>query len=298
MIDFIRLVWNDNESIKNALQNDRTFDDAYMQYNVHTGEDFFPLKSSLQNMDIVVHPTYGFINNSIHKLPSFQKSGVGENYSDLTYSQLNQTIGFLESELPCINEAHFTQLEFGLNIETSCPAEKIIEENVLMHGFKGYSHNMKFNGKGAFLQYDHTEYELKLYDKAKQNELNKNLLRLEIRIRTKRVLNSLGVYQLNDLKSVLVLEKLFDHFRKRISQVKIVDYVSENHNMTTKDYNSFIKFRDPRYWNVDLKGKSKSNTKSRRAKEFRRLLNKYNLKTTQTELLRLVDHKFNQLINN
>lgn len=295
MIDFVRINYKDKSEFEPYVSNSENFPQLFQVLECHSGEIQYPYKTNLGVMDVVIAERSGYVKNSLHKLYNDRNLNLDMNHDDFTYSKLCASIQYL-SGLPDVTQTGLTQLEFGLNINVDTPAEEIIRNNVIMHNCKGYNHNKKFKGKGELKQYDRSNYIIKVYDKAKQYEIEENIFRFEIKFTRRDDFNNAGVFNLEDLKNRDKLTDLFKIFLIRFDEMKIIDSFTET-SMELLDYQKLIKFMNSKHWEVDIKNMSDS-TKARHKRQFNQLINKYNLDSTKKELRRLFLEKFEYLINN
>lgn len=295
MIDFIRITYKDKSVIEPFIRNPKNFDELMASLEYHSGDIRYPLKVSLENMEIVANDKVVYLKNSLHKLHNILNQKGDQNFNDFSYSSICETVDFLLMKLPYLQTATITQLEFGLNINTLIPSEKIIRNNILMHQFKGYSHNMKFNGKGEYKQFDHCNYLIKIYDKAKQFKQLDNILRFEIKFVRKREFNKLGILKITDLKSKDKLNNLFNYLIKRFDEFLVVDSL-ESKNLPAKISLEIEKYLSSNFW-LRLSERKYRNKASKHKKLLFKLLKEYDLLNTKDQLRELLLIKFNQLIN-
>ncbi|QYJ68786.1 hypothetical protein [Flavobacterium litorale] len=300
MIDFVKILYKDKSEFEPYVNDPDNFPELIQVLERHSGEIRYPHKTNLETMDVVIAQKYGYIKNSLHKLYNYLVYRENANYNDFTYSNLCESIEYLGMNLPDIAFTGITQLEFGFNICVSKPAEQIIRENVLMHKYKNYNHNKQYDGKGELKRFDHSNYLVKIYDKAKQYskefDIHHNILRFEIRHTRRRDLNDLGVFNLNDLRNKDNLQRLFENAIMRFDKMQIIDSILEE-SIEPEDFQKLIRFKNPEYWQEEIKEKS-GTFKMRRRNEFNALIEKYSLNSTKNELRRLLIEKFNHLINN
>ncbi|SEF60954.1 hypothetical protein [Flavobacterium urumqiense] len=211
MIDFIRVHYQDKSRIEPFVMKQENFERVITSLEYHTGEVLYPYKANLGNMEIVINENGGYVKNSIPKLNNLLLTGQEHNYNDFSYSELCSSIDYLSDNIIDVNETKLTQLEFGFNINVPKSAEKIIEDSVLMHKLKRHTALRKFKGKGCLLEFEHTNFMIKIYDKAKQYRREENTLRFEIKFLSTKEFNPLGVYNINDLKNKDNLSMLFKY---------------------------------------------------------------------------------------
>ncbi|MCF1420845.1 hypothetical protein [Mangrovimonas futianensis] len=294
MIDFVRINYRDKSEFEPYIDNPDNFREVFKVLESNTGEVLYPYRTRLDKMDIVVTEKGGYVKNSLHKLYNYIHSREDKNHNDFEYSKLCETILHV-SRIPDLTHTSLTNLEFGLNIRVDRPAEEILKKSVLMHNYKGYNHNRKFNGKGELKQFDHSNYVIKVYDKAKQYKLEYNVFRFEVKFTRRRDFNKVGVYNLDDLKSKDNLKELFKIYLMRFDEMLILDEISED-SIEQLDYQKLLKFVNPKYWEEDIKTMS-GTTRMRHRNQFNVIIEKYGLDSTKKELRRLLVEKFDYLIN-
>ncbi len=294
MIDFVRMYYKDKRVIEPFICDEKNFSELRVILEKHSGEIEYPYSAKLKSMDIRITDKRVFLYNSIHKLNNFRKTEEQHNHNDFTYSELIENIKFIDNKLPLIKNTRLSQLEFGLNIEIDTPAELIIRENIIMHNYKIHSINEKFKGKGEYRQFNYSNYYVKVYDKSKQYNLSKNILRFEIKHISSKSFNPKGIYNILDLKDKNKLEILYKNMLQRFDEMTIIDNYRDNKKIPKKVKNQIERYTSFNYWE-ELPNRTK---KSREKKKFEDILNKHNLLTIKTELRNKLEEKYLYLINN
>jgi hypothetical protein len=295
MVDYIRIFWRDKSKFEHFVCQQENFQEVDTLFGLHTGQIKYPYKASFNSMDVRVTEKYGFVVNSIHKAFNDKSGGKPHNHNDFSYENLCEMIDYINNKIIDVDKAKITQFEFGINIETPIPAEEIIRNNILMHKYKGANHNRLFNGRGELKQFDYHNYLIKVYDKAKQYNLNKNLLRFEIRFQKAKEFQKIGIFKLNDLKDKFKLRKLFQILLKKFEELVIIDDYEES-EITNSDLSKLNRYKNPHYWETRVSMYSNT-TKMRYVREFKALLVKYNLLKTKQGIRGLMIQKYLQLIN-
>lgn len=297
MIDFIRVHYRDKGRLEPFIKNRDNFKEMYSVLEYHSAEVLYPYRVKLKNMEVVVNEKSGYIKNSIHKLNNVLLEGEDHNHNDFTYSQLCSVIDYLNTKVIDITTKHLSQLEFGLNIKIPITAERLISKSVLMHKFERHSTIREYGGKGYLMAFEHYNYIIKIYDKAKQYNLkDQNVLRFEIKFLKAKEFNSLGIFKLNDLKNKEVLNNLFQYLLKRLDELLIVDNYSEE-SLPKDDFEKLNMYSGFTFWDK-LNSANKRQTKSNHRKKYLSLLETYNLLKTKTFLRDQLIEKYNQLLNN
>lgn len=295
MIDFIRVHYRDKSRLEQFILNPDQFQKTYSVLEIHSGEVLYPYKTNLENMEIVVNENHGYVKNSIHKLNNILQESGEHNHNDFSYSQLISMIDYLSNNVIDITSMKLTQLEFGLNIKIPKSAEELISESFLMHNFERHTSIKEFRSTGYMLMFEHYNYIIKIYDKAKQYNIeDQNILRFEIKFLSSKEFNSLGVYNINDLKDKKVLNNLFQYLLKRFDELIIVDDFS-NEDIDESDFEKLNMYSSFSFWEKFRKT-DKRQLKSNHKKKYFSLLQKHNLLTTKTLVKNKIVEKFNYLI--
>lgn len=296
MIDFVRVHYRDNRRLETFIMDPRNFEKMYSVLEYHSGEVLYPYRVKLENMELVVNEKNGYVKNSIHKLNNVLLEGEDHNYNDFSYSQLCAVIDYLNTNIIDITTTKLSQLEFGLNVSIPITAEQLISKSVLMHKFEKHSTTREYRGKGYLKAFEHYNYIIKIYDKAKQYNLkDQNVLRFEIKFMKAKEFNSLGIFKLNDLKNKEVLNNLFQYLLKRFDELLIVDDYFEDF-FPKDDFEKLNMYSSSFFWDK-LTIAKKRQAKLNHRNKYLSLLKKYNLLTTKTFLRDQLIEKYNQLLN-
>ncbi len=294
MIDFVKMSYKDKVEAESFILKEENFPKMRAILEIHTGVIEYPYKTKLENMDIHITNTRVYLKNSLHKLNNSRKKREQQNYNDFTYSELIENVEFINSSFPKIEDARLSQLESGLNIKTNNPAEIIIRENIIMHNYKIHNEYHTFKGKGEYKQFGHSNYYIKVYDKAKQYNLSKNILRFEIKYIKSRGFNNYGIHNILDLKDKDKLRKLYENLLQRFDEMLIIDDYKNNPKILKKTKNQIEKYTNYNYWG-NISNRTK---KSRERTRFKEILEKYKLLKIKEELREKLVDKFEYLINN
>lgn len=296
MIDFVRIAYQDKSIIESFVCNKDNFEELLAVLECHSGEIRYPYTANIGNMEVKINDKSAYVKNSIHKLYNELQGEDTHNHNDFSYSELCKTINHLAEKLTDLESTRLTQLEFGLNIKLPTPAECVIRENIILHQLKIHSHNEQFGGRGEYKQFNHSNYYFKIYDKAKQYDLDEHIIRIEIKHKSNKSFHPMGVYKLQDLKSKKYLQTLFDDLLKRFDELTIVDNILEGTKITKKDKRQLESYLSYNYWEK-LSERENRNRKPIERKAFQGLLVKNDLLKTKTFLRKSLIQKFNELLN-
>lgn len=296
MIDFVRVNYQDKNRLERFVMNKENFEKVYTVLEYHSREILYPYKTNLSNMEIVINEKGGYVKNSLHKLNNLLMTGAEQNYNDFGYSELCAITDYLKDNVIDVMETKLTQLEFGFNINVPRSAESIIKKSVLMHNLERHTALRKFRGKGYLLEFEHSNYIIKIYDKAKQYNRNENTLRFEIKFISAKEFNPLGVYNITDLKSKNNLSMLFKYLMKRFDELLIVDDYSENSEIPAEDIYKLNALSSFIYWE-NLSNNKQRQKKMNHKRKYFKLLETYDLLKTKNMLKNQLVQKFEKLIN-
>lgn len=296
MIDFVKLYYSDKSRLEAFVLNPENFETVDAVMELHTGELKYPYKTKLGIMDVGISEKSGYVKNSLHKLYNHNTIGEDQNHNDFSYSSLCKTIDYLSKKIIDVDSTMLTQLEFGFNIKVNRRPEEIVRRNIIIHNYKGGSSN-DYRGRGELKQFCHNNYIIKCYDKGKQYQLNDNILRFEIKFIKAVEFNKLGIFNIGDLKSKLLLRNLFLYLIKRFDEITIIDDFDELSIPIKKDYDELSRYANPNFWSEELKGVHQQK-KARHKKLFYNLLEKNELLKTKAFLKKSLYKKFFYLINN
>lgn len=300
MIDFVRAKYRDKSTIENFVSDPKNVKTLKSGYDVFNESVEYPLTTPIENMEVRVTETSAVYKNSLHKLNNILNNDLIDekhhNSNDFCYSELCRTIDFLSNKIGDIDNARLTQLEFGLNVEVPIPAEELIKNNFIFHQQALHSHSMTFDGKGEYKQFDHSNYYIKVYDKAKQYKIDKHILRFEIKYKKNKGFNKFWIHNLLDLKNLECLKMLMDDLLMRFDELTIIDDFDANYPMPKTNLKQLNTYTSYNYWEKSFKRKDR-NKKALVLDDFQKLLEKNNLLTTKKLIREKLVDKFNELIN-
>lgn len=294
MIDYVRYYWKDSSEVENYLQDNINWLTPNSFIDLSTAQLSDSIWTNIENMFIKSYSKSAFMEGSMHKFYNSINKRGDQNYSDYCQSQLTDTVGHLKRIFPPINSACITQLEFGLNLTTTLNPKRIVKDNILMFNYKTPNFYNDYGVNGAYKQFKKYNYWLKVYDKAKQFELEGNILRIELKYKKKPGFKFSNINSVDDLYNPTYLNLLYEDLKNRVGQLTVIDnYLDQS--IESKDLISLNKYENSNYWRKLRRDKSTQSVKNERVK-FHALLTKYDLNKTKTEILDLMDDKFNKLI--
>ncbi len=294
MIDLIRIHYSDKTILEQFVEDNETLFPNYISIGNYR-KDFFtyPRYADILGLQaITIGKECAFFKISLHYLANILKGEGEHNYNDFTYSELCTVIDCLCDDIIDLDTTNITQLEFGININTSKSSKDIINNNVLMYKLKSPTRNIE----NIYKEFKYQNYIVKIYDKAthfkKLTKGNQNILRFEIKYIKKTEFNKLGIKYITDLKDKSKLKKLFDDLLNKLDDVLIIDdkYI-KNENLEEID-----KYVHQHFW--DNFNREQRNKKSKYLKRLNEILKKENLLKIKNEIKTSLINKHNYLINN
>jgi hypothetical protein len=264
-------------------------------FDIQTGEIMeYPKRGKDLNLDISLTKQSSYIKGSLHKYHNIRNDKGDQNYDDFSYPDIENEINGLLIKYELGDSNYLTNLEFGLNIVLSKDPQLIIDNNLLMYKCNPPNRDLKFSGKGDYNEYQTDNYLIKVYNKSKHYKLDYYILRLEIKIVKKAYLNKLGVFTLEDLLNKDILKRLYIDLKSKIEGLVAVD-MFDSKIIPVRHLNRLNEYINPNYWKrLKLIKTSKQIYKLK--KDFKLLLEKYQLLETKKEILLKMDSKFIELL--
>jgi hypothetical protein len=294
MIDNVKLFVADKHRFEERIEN-KGIIELTNKLSILTGEVMeYPKKGGDSNLQISVNEKSATILGSLHKYKNLLWENGEQNHDDFNLSQIQEVIRGLIKKHDIEKDTVLTNLEFGFNIIISNDPKTIIDSNVLMNNFKSANKNLKFSGSGDYKEFQLTDYRIKIYNKSKQFKLKDNILRVELKIIQKRLLQKLGINCLEDLLNIEVLKGIFKLFMEKFEGLIIVDNFDSN-VIAENDYNKLNKYTNSNYW-IRIKSEKSPKVVSRLKKDFLILLTKYQLLSTKNQIREKLVDKFHELI--
>ncbi|GAA4932862.1 hypothetical protein GCM10023314_01570 [Algibacter agarivorans] len=259
-----------------------------------TGEaSDYPKVGKLENLEIRITQNQAIVKGSIHKYYNLITGAGNQNHSDFSFKQCEFAINNLCDTLQ-INkeETIITNLEFGFNITVNKDPKILINKHILMYDLKDHNRKLNYRGKGSYKEFEKTDYSLKLYDKGKQYlVIDKNLLRVELKITGSRYLHKMGIINLNQLGNY-AFKSLFSAFLNHFNKIMIVDSLKAPEGVREDQIFLFKNCINPNHWS-NIKSEEKKET----LRDFIKLIKKYNQNKIHSVLRDDIIKKYYLLMN-
>ena len=215
------------------------------------------------------------IRGSLHK-----NHFNGKNYQPFDFSALQCQIRHICTSLFIEPEsARISSLEFGVNIVVPFNVKAFLDNNVI--DYKGKRFDKYFPDKRGLelgLYCRLSQYQIKLYDKGKQNKLDYNLMRFEKKCKRMQVLKKNGIFNLSDLldkEKVYSLKSMLVRAWNNVLIYDIADSELLSIELPDADKRFLSDGRNEKYW-VKIK-ETDRNSYNYKRKKYRELVKRFGL---------------------
>ncbi|MHA6279031.1 hypothetical protein ACXYMT_02530 [Salinimicrobium sp. CAU 1759] len=297
MYDFIKFYINQED--KSRFDKEVKKDDAvdlFSRIDYRTGQLGETERSDLGNIELTMTPNNSFLKGSIHKLYNIAHNQGVQNYSDFSLCQAKQALKLIISHYKVNPELTLiTNLEFGINIPVEFDPALFIDESLILFYYKDHTINKKFKNRGDYKEFRRTDYSMKIYNKSKQYNRHQHLLRIEIKITNKRVLQKLGIFTVSDLYDEEASWRLFQFLLTQYRQLLIIDSPALGSALRSPNMDLLKNYSNPMYW-IHLEKSLSSSARNKRRKRCFQYLNKNSLNTIKKEIEDLLWLKYEDLL--
>ena len=232
------------------------------------------------------------IKGSLHKNHFYGKNFQLFNWVDLQ----TQIHHICETLLIDPNKAQISTIEVGVNIVPPFNVTSFLKANVIDYKgkeFKRYKADRNRIELGLFC--DLSQYQVKLYDKGLQNNLENNLMRFEKRFRRMQIPKNKGVLYLSDLLDIQKVKNLKPLIVDAWKNLLIYDIENLKGKALESDYELVLNGKNPRYWE-EIKSINRDKYNYQRGK-FKKIVLKYG-NNYHSIVLDLVEKEWDSLLNN
>lgn len=242
--------------------------------NRFTGETWTANKADYRGMFFKI-----LSSNSVNVYGSIHKYAFnGSNITDFTIHHFIYAIKDL-----CILlgiDPYSTPLcsfEVGINISIPGPADKFLN-GLIWH--RGKRPNRIELPDMHYISFDHFYYCLKIYDKNKQYGITSrnNLIRIELKVKRMRFVESLNISMLSDLLDESKILAVANILVEKFSQIIFFDYAVFNNSLDCHDEEIIQMGKDPDLWAQYSRSK-----RHNRLKEFRQTVVKRSKRNLQED---------------
>lgn len=231
------------------------------------------------------------VSGSLHKFWNSINGRGEQNYNDFSFSDLTDAIidfcnRFELAPDSCIVE----NFEFGVNIRPPIPTGEILR-SLINH--KGKPFNRTRRGNMNFLECEHGQYFVKIYDKGLQYDQG-NLLRFEIKTRKMDFVKTAKVKYLSDLLNPDTLKRLGMILTANFGELLFFDNTIPDAGINARDRLILTQGQNPAFW-TDYKHTNPDNYFKKRNR-FTELVKEYGTHDIQELTVPLIVQKWNELL--
>lgn len=278
LIDFLKLNIS-YLSEKDLLEN--SLIEWQQNIDLNTGEMIHPIKGKYKNMDLKINAQSKILSGSIHVLKNLLIRNGKHNYNDFYFIDILEMIEHLKNVFSLdLKKTIIQNLEVGLNIETNERPETILNENLIAWNHKRPAKDNEYKGNGKGIEFETSQYYIKLYDKGKQFKTGKNILRIEVKIMRNEFLEKKGIVSLQDLTDKAKIRALFAFLIETYNHTILIDKNPLKPIKKARDKEVIKKGINPRYWTIFQCRKKRLRFK----KNFNSIIEKYGLNQTFKEI--------------
>lgn len=255
LIDFIKIIIR---FLNPTILEANPLLDFYDNINLSTGEikttnrsgqKVTPYKNAFYNgLEFRIYDT-GLItlSGSFHK---YWNSGA-HNYNDFNFEAFLYVLNDLKEKFNITPEKCILKcLEIGINIIPPIPTNHFLDY-CFLHKTKPFEYQ-KNSDEGKYKQVQHSQYIIKIYNKAlhykKDFDIKTEILRFEIKYTKMQKLNERGIYNLQDLSNY-GLHNFKDEVLNEFNNILFYD------NTIQSKYCSISNYKNPIYWNELISNK-------------------------------------------
>lgn len=288
MVDFIK-IRTLNPDIHGIRNNPRL--DWEQRTNEMTGE-VKEYTATFYGMTFqVVNNQYLNISGSLHKHWNIINGRGDHNHNDFTLLDLT---GVILDLCECFNLFPGTciieNFEFGVNMIPPIPVNEILR-SVINH--KGKPFNRQFSQKMNFMECEHRQYYLKLYDKGLQFGRG-NILRFEIKTRKMEIVKIANIETLLDLSKPDNMNRLGTILTGNFSDILFYDYTIPETGINARERLILTQGQNPLFWQEYQKTNPDNYFKKRN--RFKDLVKKFGNQDIQEIAFPLIGQKWNELL--
>jgi hypothetical protein len=209
--------------------------------------------NEFENFKLKIYESGGiYFSGSLHK---FYNNGL-HNHNEFNQSAYTETLERIKSVYGIEPQSiRIIQIEYGVNIKPPINTNDILY-NLLQHKNKDFEQKIS-NDKGDYLQCEHSQYIIKVYNKAKQYKLIDEVLRIEIKQTNWSEYRKKGIRTLKDFNDTNKLQFL-DYLLGKWNEIVFYD-------PTNKNVDKWIKYSNINFWRSikTISDKNKSKHKNR-----------------------------------
>jgi hypothetical protein len=251
------------------------------------------LRFSITTKDVL------YIKGSLHRFKNFVQEGTNHNFNDFSINDLITTIIDICNRFG-INpyKCKVNPFEFGVNIISPIPPTEILR-SIIDHN--GTQFNQEFSKDKYFRECSYGQYSVKAYDKGKQNNLDVEIFRFEIKVRKMEYLNKRfskenlpKINTLSDLLHPPLFVTMGALLNENWNDLLFYDYSIDFSELRLKDQVFLSQGQNPQNWE-QWRQEGHRNTYLAKRHKFKSLIQKYGNQNIQHLIGNLISGKWENL---
>lgn len=215
--------------------------------------------------------------NDLHRIVNY--AGIAMNHDTFTPEALTWVFKWLRERFAVHPEnCRLHHIEFGVNLSKLSILTKKILDSLIVYAYAGkQAGDMPVKGVGYGRVFEFAQYKLKFYDKALQNMLAYNILRIEYK--AKKIQAVKGIFGTHPFLSELLNPDLWIRCKNRI--IAVTDYCIFDDEFGNHIHDRVEKWKNPREWK-----EMSSAQRSRERKRFEDFINQHG----QMKIKKMIQH--------
>lgn len=284
MYDGFKLLIRDPSVIDELIESPNWIDEinsssGELLYKTHLGKYGLKYRFSVKQSTLIIEG-------------SLTKFYQGQNITDLSSTQIAKAVDLLGKELHCDpGKIEVKNLEYGICLPFEIGPDEFIR-NIISQRSKAPGKVLE-NNNGVYKLFEKDGKSLKIYDKSAYEKIKEAMLRIELRLKRTRLLSSMGISRLADLKkkrpALLLRNALLQEWRRLLVVDPLLDIPAIKN---LRDRNFMFQFRSEIEW----KKVKSATTRSRRRAKFDAITLQYVPEPTKLVLEKKMAAKLDQLI--
>lgn len=260
-------------------ENDDINEDTKKKPKKLTGPNFLAFHKNLR-FEVFINPKTGkiriYLKGSLHK---YYNDGI-HNYNEFNIGSYKWVLNDLYQKFgidPC--KSNFRHLEYGLNLISLPFPTALINENMLFESGKGKPFKIfKYKAQDKTSDFKTTDKRntntIKSYDKAKHQDQEGNIYRLECKTDRASLLKSIGLTHTNDLLNPDVVFKLGEKLISFWDDIVIFDWTIRENELSKDDQMKLKDWSNQKYWSqLNNQTRDKNRNKfSRELAQYRKIV--------------------------
>lgn len=275
--------------------------DFHLTMNERTGE-VLPHKrvarlSSSLIVEIICNPQTNvsecFLKGSLHKHAMHNR-----NCDDYNMQQFETTVIELTDTLQISPKmCNVRAFEYGVNVSPSHITNNVLNSIISYNGNE--YEKRTFDGKGYLKKFIHSQFEIKVYNKALQYHLTDNILRYELKVKKMQFVRGkkIPIATLSDLLNRDNIQRLNDLLLHTFKGLYVFDYrINTKCISRRRERNILIECSSPTFW-TNYRRLHTSTGYKKKLKRFNELVKKYAPDDLKKCIEQLINDKLKKLSN-